>query len=173
MVRAVFRRAISVFLAYPSGRTYAQRMMTTGFLLNLNDVLLGPPELATKNVFPDFDFLAGFISGVVTTSIPFLNVAFMCFSLSKSISHLQAATPIRDTCKSNVSAISGLAQRFKPFLQRASAEANATQGKANHWDPSPGSRNHVVQTSWGNIQEASRLRHGQEAIIICDALGFC
>jgi hypothetical protein len=56
-------------------------MMTTGFLLNLNDVLLGPPELATKNVFPDFDFLAGFIIGIVTTSIPFRIVAFMFFSL--------------------------------------------------------------------------------------------
>jgi hypothetical protein len=80
MLRAVFRRDISAFFANPSGRTYAQRMMTTGFLLNLSDVLLGPPELATKNVFPDFDFLAGFINGIVTISIPFLNFAFMFFS---------------------------------------------------------------------------------------------
>ena len=65
-------------------------MMTTGFLLNLSDVLLGPPELATKNVFPDFDFLAGFINGIVTISIPFLNFAFTFFPLSKSIPHLQA-----------------------------------------------------------------------------------
>jgi hypothetical protein len=145
-------------------------MMTTGFLLNFSDVLLGPPELATKNVFPDFDFLAGFISGIVTTSIPFLTFAFMFFSSCKSIPHLQTATAIGDTCKSNVSAISGLGQRFKPFHQHAPAEANATRGKPNHWNTLL--RDQVIQAARSKIQEASCLSHGQETIVVRNGFRF-
>jgi hypothetical protein len=65
---------------------YALAFTITCFLSILSDVFRLPREVATTSDFPDFDFLAGTITGRATTSIPFLNLAFI-FVSSYFVSH--------------------------------------------------------------------------------------
>jgi hypothetical protein len=82
-LRRAFRFRFTGLLTYPSGRIYAFTMTNTGLPSIRRAVLLGPKELATISVFPEFETLGGFINGTAAMSILFLILVFIfLFSFS-------------------------------------------------------------------------------------------
>src|SRR5215469_6262535 len=137
--------------------------MTTGLPSTRSPVLRGPPELATSNVFPLFDFLGGSISGKLTLSISFLIFAFIFFAPFCGFvrsSLVQSIKPFPN-CEAKIGLISAIAtrmewcrQRFSPHLVSVSRQPLANRFSPMH-RPKP-------SNVWPEAEYPPVIRHRRE-----------